>query len=120
MAEALLERGQPLLELRGIEKHFGPVRALRKIDLTVEAGTVTALCGDNGAGKSVTVKIISGIFQPDGGEIVWRDGREGRPLVRSPSSVLRTSDQASCPAQRLSSGPAPLRSRYRCRSVTTA
>ena len=81
MAEALLERGQPLLELRGIEKHFGPVRALRKIDLTVEAGKVTALCGDNGAGKSVTVKIISGIFQPDGGEIVWR----GKPVhIHSP------------------------------------
>lgn len=81
MAEALLERGQPLLELRGIEKHFGPVRALRHIDFTVEAGKVTALCGDNGAGKSVTVKIMSGIIQPDAGQILWR----GKPVhIRSP------------------------------------
>jgi ABC-type sugar transport system ATPase subunit len=72
MPEALLERGQPLLELRGVVKNFGPVRALSGVDLTVSAGLVTALCGDNGAGKSVTIKIVSGIHPPDGGEIYWR------------------------------------------------
>lgn len=72
MAEALLEPGEALLELRGIEKHFGAVRALSGVNLTVQAGLVTALCGDNGAGKSVTIKIISGNIQPDAGEIVWR------------------------------------------------
>ena len=72
MPEDLLERGQPLLELRGVEKTFGAVSALRGIDLTIQAGMVTALCGDNGAGKSVTIKIISGIVPPDGGEILWR------------------------------------------------
>src|SRR5579862_675319 len=76
MPEALLERGKPLLELRGVEKNFGPVRALDRIDLTIQAGLVTALCGDNGAGKSVTIKIVSGIITPDGGELVWR----GRPV----------------------------------------
>ena len=81
MVDGMLGRGQPLLELRGIEKHFGPVRALRRVDFTIEAGKVTALCGDNGAGKSVTVKIMSGIIQPDGGELVWR----GRPVhLRTP------------------------------------
>ncbi|HTW06947.1 MAG TPA: hypothetical protein VME46_05530, partial [Acidimicrobiales bacterium] len=48
----LLPRGAPLLELRGIQKSFGPVRALSGVDLVVAAGKVTALCGDNGAGKS--------------------------------------------------------------------
>jgi len=81
MSEALLERGQPLLELRGIDKSFGPVRALAEVDLTVQAGLVTALCGDNGAGKSVTIKIISGIHPPDDGQMFWR----GRPVhIHSP------------------------------------
>ena len=75
MAEGLLERGEPLLELRGIEKSFGAVKALRGIDLTIQAGLVTALCGDNGAGKSVTIKIISGIIPADEGEVIWRDRR---------------------------------------------
>ncbi|HTT89964.1 MAG TPA: ATP-binding cassette domain-containing protein [Acidimicrobiales bacterium] len=72
MPEALLERGQTLLELRGVEKSFGPVRALMGVDLTVQAGVVTALVGDNGAGKSTIIKIVSGIESPDGGEIQWR------------------------------------------------
>ncbi|MGA8295628.1 MAG: ATP-binding cassette domain-containing protein [Acidimicrobiales bacterium] len=75
MPEALLERGAPLLELRGIEKNFGPVRALDRIDLTIQAGMVTALCGDNGAGKSVTIKIVSGIVTADDGEMIWRGNR---------------------------------------------
>lgn len=74
--EGLLERGQPLLELRNIQKNFGAVRALGGVDLTVPAGMVTALCGDNGAGKSVTIKIIAGIHPPDGGQIFWR----GQPV----------------------------------------
>jgi ABC-type sugar transport system ATPase subunit len=53
----------PLLSLRGITKHFGPVQALLGVDLDIAKGTVTALCGDNGAGKSVTIKIISGIWE---------------------------------------------------------
>jgi ABC-type sugar transport system ATPase subunit len=76
MPEALLERGEPLLELRRIDKSFGPVRALSGVSFTVPSGLVTALCGDNGAGKSVTIKIISGIYTPDAGQIVWR----GRPV----------------------------------------
>jgi ABC-type sugar transport system ATPase subunit len=79
--QELLERGKPLLELRGLRKNFGPVRALSEVDLTATAGEVTALCGDNGAGKSVTIKIISGIVVPDGGEIRWR----GEPVhIHSP------------------------------------
>jgi ABC-type sugar transport system ATPase subunit len=71
----------PLLELRSIDKHFGPVQALTNVDLTVPAGQVTALAGDNGAGKSVLIKTIAGIHPPDGGEILW----DGQPVhIRSP------------------------------------
>ncbi|MFG1609707.1 ATP-binding cassette domain-containing protein [Actinoplanes sp. NPDC049265] len=66
----------PLLRLRGIQKSFGPVRALDGADLEVPAGHVTALCGDNGAGKSVLVKCVAGIYVPDHGEILW----DGRPV----------------------------------------
>ncbi|QDC01645.1 ATP-binding cassette domain-containing protein [Mesorhizobium sp. 8] len=73
--------GEPLLRLRNIEKHFGAVEALAGVDFDVPAGQVTALVGDNGAGKSVLVKTIAGIHEADGGEIFW----EGKPVhVRSP------------------------------------
>ena len=65
----------PLLSIRGLSKYFGPVRALTNVDLEVPAGKVTALAGDNGAGKSVLIKTISGLWQPDGGEILWEGRR---------------------------------------------
>ena len=68
--------GSPLLALRGISKHFGAVRALNHVDLEVPAGQITALVGDNGAGKSVLIKTISGIWAPTGGEITW----DGTPV----------------------------------------
>jgi len=72
----------PLLSLRGISKHFGAVQALYGVDLDLPSATVTALCGDNGAGKSVLTKTIAGIHQPDSGEILW----EGRPVhIRTPN-----------------------------------
>ena len=63
--------GAPLLQLRGISKSFGPVQALTGIDLDIPEGQVTALVGDNGAGKSTLVKCIAGIYQPNGGQLVW-------------------------------------------------
>ncbi len=74
----------PLLELRGIGKNFGPVRALSDIDLDIPVGKVTALVGDNGAGKSTLIKTVSGIWQPDHGEILW----QGRPVhLHSPRAA---------------------------------
>jgi ABC-type sugar transport system ATPase subunit len=67
---------EPLLKVRGIEKHFGAVQALYAVDLDLPAGQVTALCGDNGAGKSVLTKCVSGVYQPDHGEVFW----EGHPV----------------------------------------
>ena len=63
---------EPLLKVRGVDKHFGAVQALTGVDLDLPAGQVTALCGDNGAGKSVLTKCIAGIYQPDRGQIFWR------------------------------------------------
>jgi ABC-type sugar transport system ATPase subunit len=75
---------EPLLRLEGITKNFGPVQALTDVDLDVPAGRVTALCGDNGAGKSVLIKCVAGIHTPDGGRIYW----EGRPVhIRSPKAA---------------------------------
>jgi ABC-type sugar transport system ATPase subunit len=68
--------GAPLLSLRGVTKRFGPVRALTGVNLDIPPAQVTALCGDNGAGKSVTIKTISGLWPPDEGEITW----EGKPV----------------------------------------
>jgi ABC-type sugar transport system ATPase subunit len=61
----------PLLELRGVKKHFAAVEVLRGVNMTVRAGQVTALVGDNGAGKSTLIKCLAGIYQLDGGSIVW-------------------------------------------------
>jgi ABC-type sugar transport system ATPase subunit len=73
--------GQPLLALRGISKSFGAVNALVGVDLDIPAGSVTALVGDNGAGKSTLIKTVSGIWQPDSGEMSWN----GTPVhVRTP------------------------------------
>src|ERR1700710_1553129 len=64
----------PLLELQGITKRFGAVRALNGVDFRVMPGEVVGLVGDNGAGKSTLVKVISGIHPADGGEYLW-DGQ---------------------------------------------
>ena len=71
MADTNTQALTPLLRVRGVEKHFGAVQALAGVDLDVPAGQVTALVGDNGAGKSVLVKCIAGIHEPDAGEIIW-------------------------------------------------
>ena len=59
----------PLLQLRGVSKTFPGVKALDGVELTLCPGRVTALIGENGAGKSTLVKILTGIYQPDAGEI---------------------------------------------------
>jgi ABC-type sugar transport system ATPase subunit len=68
--------GEPLLKVRGLSKSFGAVQALADVDLDVPAGQITALCGDNGAGKSVLIKCIAGIYEPEQGQIYW----ENRPV----------------------------------------
>ena len=67
--------GAPLLEVRGLSKYYGNVIALHDVTTTVEAGKVTCVLGDNGAGKSSFIKILSGVHKSDAGE-VFLDGEE--------------------------------------------
>jgi len=62
----------PLLSLRGITKVFPGVRALENVQLDLWPGSVTALIGENGAGKSTLVKVMTGIYQPEEGEILYK------------------------------------------------
>src|ERR1039457_6376643 len=78
--------GRPWLGARRIFKSFPGVLALRGVDLTCRAGSVHALIGGNGAGKSTLVSIITGIAQPDSGEL-FLDGVRFQP--RSPREALK-------------------------------
>jgi D-xylose transport system ATP-binding protein len=60
---------KPILELKAVNKSFGPVHVLHDVDLAIRPGEVTALVGDNGAGKSTLVKCIAGIHPIDSGEV---------------------------------------------------
>ncbi|MCE7009659.1 ATP-binding cassette domain-containing protein [Kibdelosporangium philippinense] len=62
----------PILEIKGLNKSFGPVHVLHDVDFTVRAGEVTALVGDNGAGKSTLVKCIAGIYGHDSGTVSFQ------------------------------------------------
>ena len=75
----------PVLELRAIAKSFGGTRALKDASLDLYLGSITALLGENGAGKSTLVKILTGVYQPDGGAIIL-DGKARR--IRSVLDAL--------------------------------
>jgi len=75
-----------LLELRGIKKSFGGVRALRGVSFELRAGEIHALLGENGAGKSTLIKTLAGIYTPDAGEI-FMDGRAVR--IAFPADAAR-------------------------------
>lgn len=79
-----MEPSGPILEMRGIAKRFGGVRALKGVDLQVGAGEVLALLGENGAGKSTLMNVLAGVIHPDAGTLVI-DGQERR--FTSPSDA---------------------------------
>ena len=64
----------PIIEMRGISKHFGQVQANDAVDFTLHGGEIHAIVGENGAGKSTLMKILYGLYHPDAGEI-FVDGR---------------------------------------------
>ena len=69
------ENGAPILQLRGINKSFGPVHVLKQVNFAAYPGQVTALVGDNGAGKSTLIKCVGGIHPIDSGEFLF-EGRQ--------------------------------------------
>jgi simple sugar transport system ATP-binding protein len=76
----------PLVEMRAISKAFGAIQALQAVDLAVGAGEVLGLVGDNSAGKSTLMKILTGAYQPEAGEIRV-EGR--RAEIASPQDSRR-------------------------------
>jgi ribose transport system ATP-binding protein len=76
----------PLLEMRGMSKHYPGVEALRDVDLRLDAGECLALCGENGAGKSTLIKLLGGALAADAGEIRI----DGRPVrITTPHAAQR-------------------------------
>jgi len=75
----------PLVEVRGVCKHFGGVQAVNDVSVAIEPATVHGLVGENGAGKSTLAKIIGGVHEPDSGELLI----DGGPVrLRSPRDAL--------------------------------
>ena len=70
------EAATPLLELRNVDKHYGLNHVLNNVSFYVGRAEILALLGDNGAGKSTAVKTISGVVQPDSGNLLW----DGKPV----------------------------------------
>jgi simple sugar transport system ATP-binding protein len=81
------EARTPLLELRNVSKSFGPVFAVRNVNLLIYPGEIVALVGDNGAGKSTLIKLVSGVHSPDGGQIYVK----GRPIQHWDTATARRS-----------------------------
>src|SRR5690349_5436795 len=82
-ADPSLHKGEPLVQMKNVGKTYGAIRALRGINLTVNAGEVTCVLGDNGAGKSTLIKIMSGlhphnegVLTVDGAEMTFSSPRE--------------------------------------------
>jgi rhamnose transport system ATP-binding protein len=76
----------PVLEIRGVAKRFDATQALHDVSLALHAGEIHALLGENGAGKSTLIKIITGVHQPDRGEMLLA----GRPVtIRSAAEAQR-------------------------------
>src|SRR5688572_10536220 len=73
--------------LRSIRKAFPGVLALDGVDFTVRAGEVHALMGENGAGKSTLIKVLTGVYQPDAGEILL-DGKAIAPATPQEAQAL--------------------------------
>jgi branched-chain amino acid transport system ATP-binding protein len=87
---------EPILELRGVKVAYGKVQALHGVDLTIEKGEVIALLGANGAGKSTTLRTISGLLRPVAGDVSFK----GKSIAGwTPDAILKAGI-AHCPEER--------------------
>ena len=85
-----------MLELHDVEVYYGSIRALKGVSLTVAEGELVTLIGSNGAGKSTTLKAISGLLRPKTGQVQYR----GRPIDRLPSHQIVALGISHCPEGR--------------------
>ncbi len=107
---------QPLIRARGVRKSFGQVEVLHNVDLDLPGGQVTALLGENGAGKSTFVRILAGDYRPDGGTVTI-DGADtanlGIPQIRDRGLRLISQEISDAPtltvAENISLGAWPTR-----------
>src|SRR5262249_17302511 len=83
--------GQTAIDLRGVHKHFGKVRAVRGIDLAIASGEIVALLGPNGAGKTTTIDMILGLSQPTAGHVSVYETQPRQAIERGlVSAVMQT------------------------------
>ena len=85
-----------MLELRDLSVHYGRIHALRAVSLRVRAGEIVAVLGSNGAGKSTTLRAISGLLRPSGGEVLL----DGRSLAGLPAHRVVAQGVVQCPEGR--------------------
>lgn len=86
----------PLLDVQNLSVHYGAIHALQGVSLRVEQGRIVTLIGCNGAGKSTTLRTISGLLRPSGGSIVF----DGRPIAGMPPHRVVRLGVAQCPEGR--------------------
>ena len=77
-----------VLEMRGIYKTFYSVKALQNVDFTLREGEIHALMGENGAGKSTLIKVLTGVYSKDAGQVFLK-GHEGPISIRSPEEAQK-------------------------------
>ena len=82
----MTDKNTPLLEVKDIVKRFGGLVAVNRVSMEVYPGEVVGLLGDNGAGKSTLIKVVSGVYQPDEGEIYF----EGEKVkINNPMDAIK-------------------------------
>ncbi|HYB40412.1 MAG TPA: ABC transporter ATP-binding protein, partial [Candidatus Methylomirabilis sp.] len=94
--DASPQRGAPVLEVKNLVARYGQITALRGISLRVTEGQVVALIGANGAGKSTTLRVISGLLRPAGGEVLV----QGRPIRGATPRAIVNMGVVHCPEGR--------------------
>ena len=72
-----------IVGVRHLTKSFGAIPALKDVSLDFAPGEIRAICGENGAGKSTLVKILTGVYRPDGGSVTVDGEPRGDPRLRS-------------------------------------
>ena len=83
----------PILQTKSIDKSFGHVQALKDVDIDLYPSEIVALIGDNGAGKSTLIKIISGIYQKDSGEVLYKGNKVE---INEPKDAVQKAGISTC------------------------